>query len=303
MSVRQLSDSPSAPLRDTACPMCGGTQRRSRFQEPPFGVWLCTSCDLTYVSPRMADDDLLQEVYDATYWTSPTPHLRGYRDYLGDGELIAETFRRRLRGLAQHLPQPGTVLDVGCAAGGFLQVMEKAGWQIQGLEPSETMHRVANERLGPERVRAGGMECLKEGELFDLITFWDVLEHLPQPPEALAQAASHLAPGGKILVLTQNVASPFARLLGRRWQHYKHLEHLAHFHRGTLKAAIEGAGFSIETMGPRHTGKLIRLDFLVERSARISPLLERALRPLLRLGNPSFYCNPMDELVAVASRC
>jgi hypothetical protein len=80
--------------------MCGGTQRRSRFQEPPFGVWLCTSCDLTYVSPRMADDDLLQEVYDATYWTSPTPRLRGYRDYLGDGELIAETFRRRLRGLA-----------------------------------------------------------------------------------------------------------------------------------------------------------------------------------------------------------
>ena len=105
MSVRRLSDSPSAPLRDTACPMCGGTQRRSRFQEPPFGVWLCTSCDLTYVSPRMADDDLLQEVYDATYWTSPTPRLRGYRDYLGDGELIAETFRRRLRGLAQHLPQ------------------------------------------------------------------------------------------------------------------------------------------------------------------------------------------------------
>jgi hypothetical protein len=54
-------------------------------------------------------------------------------------------------------------------------------------------------------------------------------------------------------------------------------------------------------MGARHAGKLIRLDFLVERATRISPWLERCLRPLLRLGNPRFYCNPMDELVAVAS--
>ncbi len=57
----------------------------------------------------------------------------------------------------------------------------------------------------------------------------------------------------------------------------------------------------VPTMGARHAGKLIRLDFLVERATRISPWLERCLRPLLRLGNPRFYCNPMDELVAVAS--
>ncbi|HJM56148.1 MAG TPA: methyltransferase domain-containing protein [Planctomycetota bacterium] len=301
MSVRQVHDTPSAALQEAPCPLCGGTQRRSRFQEPPFGVWLCSGCDLTYVSPRIADEALLPEVYDATYWASPTPRLRGYRDYLGDTDLIAETFRRRLRGLSYHLPEPGSVLDVGCAAGGFLQVMEESGWCTLGLEPSPTMCEVARERLGPERVRAGGLECLREGELFDLITFWDVLEHLPLPQAALQRAAAHLAPGGRILVLTQNVASPFARLLGRRWQHYKHAEHLAHFHRGTLRAALEGAGFAVETMGARHAGKLIRLDFLVERATRISPWLERCLRPLLRLGNPCFYCNPMDELVAVAS--
>ena len=165
MSVRQVHDTPSAALQEAPCPLCGGTQRRSRFQEPPFGVWLCSGCDLTYVSPRIADEALLPEVYDATYWASPTPRLRGYRDYLGDTDLIAETFRRRLRGLSYHLPEPGSVLDVGCAAGGFLQVMEESGWCTLGLEPSPTMCEVARERLGPERVRAGGLECLREGEL------------------------------------------------------------------------------------------------------------------------------------------
>jgi SAM-dependent methyltransferase len=302
MSVRLLDEPARHPLQEAACPLCGGTQRQSRFQEPPFGVWLCTSCDLTYVSPRVADEALLDEVYDASYWASPAPRLRGYRDYLGDEELIAETFRRRLRGLARHLPEAGSVLDVGCAAGGFLQIMRDSGWRVLGLEPSQSMCAVAQERLGPGRVRAAGVECLEGSEFFDLITFWDVLEHLPQPQLALSRAAAHLAPGGRILVLTQNVASPFARLLGRRWQHYKHAEHLTHFHRGTLRAALEGAGLAVESMGARHAGKLIRLDFLVERAARISPLLERGLRPLLRLGNPRFYCNPMDELVAVASR-
>ncbi len=301
MSV-QLLDPPAADLlRDAACPLCGGTQREARFQDPPFGVWLCTGCDLTYVSPRVADEALMSEVYDATYWASPAPRLRGYRDYVSDEGLIAETFGRRLRGLARHLPEQGRVLDVGCAAGGFLQVMQQAGWQVLGLEPSAPIRAVAQERLGDQQVRAGGLEALEPSERFELITMWDVLEHLPQPQVALERAAQHLAPGGRVLVLTQNVSSGWARLLGRRWQHYKHAEHLTHFHRGTLTSALETAGLEVQFMGPRHAGKVVRLDFVVERAARISPLLERALRPLLRFGNPRFYFNPMDELVAVAS--
>lgn len=289
------------PLTEVACPLCGARERRQKFAAPPFGVWSCAECELVYVSPRVTDAALLQGVYDHEYWHSAAPRERGYRDYAGDDALHLATFRRRLRALRRHLPARGNALDVGCASGCFLEVLAQEGWEVHGVEPSSTVRELTRRRLGPERVSAGSWEQLPDdGRRYDLISFWDVLEHLPDPVRALEQATERLAPGGRVCILTQNVASPWARLLGSRWQHYKHAEHLTHFSPATLERALGAAGLCTLAMGPRHAGKLVRLDFVVERAARISPWLARALSPLLRLGNPTLYVNPMDELLVVA---
>ena len=254
-----------------------------------------------YVSPRVTDAALLEGVYDHEYWHSAKPRERGYHDYPGDDALHLATFRRRLHALARHLPSRGSALDVGCATGCFLEVLAQDHWEVHGVEPSATVRELAQRRLGTGHVSACAWEQLPDdGRRYDLISFWDVLEHLPDPVQALTQAAGRLAAGGRVCLLTQNVASAWARLLGQRWQHYKHAEHLTHFSPLTLERALGAAGLRILTMGPRHAGKLVRLDFVVERAARLSPWLARALSPLLRLGNPTLYVNPLDELLVVA---
>lgn len=290
-------------LVEAACALCAARSGRVRFRAGPFRVLACSGCGLTYVTPRVADEALIERVYGAAYWRSPAARERGYADYLGDAELHLRTFERRRRSFARHFDRPGRVLDVGCAAGSFLAVMARAGWRVRGVEPSPVARAWAARQLGPGVVQ----ECRFEGadlmpESFDLVTFWDVLEHLSDPLAALRRARALLRPGGIALVETQNVDSLAARALGRRWHHYKHLEHLHHFQRATLARAFRAAGLRPLGASARHAGKYVRGSFVVERSARLHSALPRLLRPLFASGRRAFYVNPLDELIALARR-
>jgi SAM-dependent methyltransferase len=292
---------PAAALEPVLCGLCGGAERRLEFAEGPFEVVTCSSCDLTYVTPRLKDASLLQSVYDEGYWSSDAAKLRGYTDYRRDEPLYLRTSRRRWPVIERHCARPGNVLDVGCAAGYFLSVARERGWRIAGFEPSETIRRTAEERLGPGIVRGGVLESagFAPGS-FELVTFWDVLEHVPDPVACLAFARTLLAPGGKLLIETQDVKSLAARALGRRWQHYKHAEHIYHFHRGTIAKALARAGFEVLENRARLGGKFVSLSFVVERAGRVHPILSWLLAPLRALGERALYVNLFDEMIVVA---
>ncbi len=292
---------PEHALHPVACGLCGAADSELKFEDAPFSVVTCRGCGLTYVTPRLADRDLLQHVYDEGYWSSTAAKTRGYTDYRADAPLYLRTYRKRLAVVDRHFERPGRVLDVGCAAGYFLAVMQERGWQVTGLEPSDAIREQAAERVGRANVRK---ELLDEADLapgsFDLVTLWDVLEHVPDPVRALSRVRSLLAPGGKLLVETQNVDSLAARVLGKRWQHYKHAEHIYHFNRGTLGRVLAGAGFRELENSPRYGGKYVSLGFIAERAGRLSPLLSFALSPLRMLRGVALYVNLFDEMIVVA---
>ena len=283
------------------CGLCGSKERRLEFQDGPFSVVTCTRCDLTYVTPRLLDRALIEKVYDEGYWRSGAPKDRGYGDYRRDAPLYLATYRRRMRVVRRHFARPARVLDVGCAAGYFLSVMKDAGWQVTGLEPSDAIRPQAEERLGTEHVRAGllGQIELPAGG-FELVTMWDVIEHIPDVVAAAREVRRLLAPGGKFLIETQDVKSLAARVLGKRWQHYKHAEHIYHFHERTLADALGRAGFRVLENRPWLGGKYVSLGFIAERAGKVHPLLSAVLSPLRLLGNASLYVNLFDEMIVVA---
>jgi len=286
---------------DPPCALCGGRERRERFSAGAHTVVTCTACDLTYVTPQLSSRALLEQVYDASYWSSTAPRERGYGDYLGDSELYRATFSRRLRALQRWLPAPGRALDVGCGPGLFLEVLREAGWDVAGLEPSAHARKAAESRLGRGVVRS---RTLAEARFvpgsFDLVTFWDVLEHLPDPLDALRRARALLAPTGRLVLETQDVRSLAARALGPRWHHFKHGEHLHHFHRGTLQRALRASGFEPLSMRAGPGGKYVRREFLVERSARLSHALPRVLARLTRFLPEVVWVDLGDEIVCAA---
>jgi len=286
---------------DPSCALCGARARRERFREGAHAVVECEGCRLVYVTPRRSARALLMQVYDEGYWRSARPRERGYADYLGDEERWLATWRRRFDTLAAHLPAPGRALDVGAAAGFASRVLAERGWRVSAVEPSEPARARLLESLGADALVG---RTLDDAELapasFELVTLFDVIEHLPDPLAALARARELLAPGGRLLLETQNVESRAARLLGRRWHHYKHAEHLLHFSPATLGRALAASDLALEALYVRGGGKYVAREFLVERSARLARWLPRVARPLSRLLPRTLWVDPRDELLVVA---
>lgn len=288
-------------LEDVACGLCGSRERSLHFADGPFSVVRCNRCGLHYVTPRLKPGVLIESVYDEGYWSSDAAKDRGYTDYRADAPLYLKTYQRRKSVVARHFPRPGRVLDVGCAAGYFLSVMQKEGWQVVGYEPSDAIRAQAQERLGGAPVHGGALEAapLEPGS-FDLVSFWDVIEHVPDPIQTLRFVRTLLKPTGKLLIETQNVQSRAAKWMGKKWQHYKHAEHIYHFDPGTLLKLFEAAGFELLENTPRLGGKYVSLGFIAERSARLSPVAAFLCSPLKLLAKRSVYINLFDEMIAIA---
>lgn len=300
---------PEEALQEVGCGLCGKDEHELCFVDGQFRVVKCTCCGLTYVTPRLADASLIESVYDESYWNSSAAKQHGYTDYRADAPLYKRTYRGRrsivdryLTGAKRSDGTPRRVLDVGCAAGYFLSVMQESGWDVLGLEPSDAIRKAAVEELGADHVKGGllGFDDGLEPGTFDLVTFWDVIEHIPDPRAALVRAAELLVPGGKLLVETQNVASRAAKLLGKKWQHYKHAEHIYHFDPRTLGRLFDEAGLTILENTPRLGGKYVTLDFLAERVGRIHPVLSVLASPLKLAGGAALYVNLFDEMIVVA---
>jgi SAM-dependent methyltransferase len=139
-------------------------------------------------------------------------------------------------------------------------------------------------------------------ESFDLITLWDVIEHVPDPQQLLGCVRSLLRPDGKLLLETQNVRSLWARLLGRRWHHYKHAEHLYHFDPDTIARLLAACGFKLLHCGPGYAGKYVSFGFIAERAGRLGRIPGLLFSPLALLQSYSLYVNPRDELIVVAEK-
>ncbi len=296
-----LKSIPAGALQPVDCGACGSAERSVKFEDGPFSVVTCKRCELTYVTPRLGDAALIDDVYNEGYWSSDSAKQRGYTDYRADQPLYLKTYRRRLSVVERHFPEAGRVLDVGCAAGYFLKVMQEEGWDVVGLEPSDAIRPHAQELLGEKNVLAGVLGDVDlEPHSFDLITMWDVIEHIPDTVAAIREVGKLLKPGGCFLIETQNIDSRAAKVLGKRWQHYKHAEHIYHFNKKTLGAALEKAGFEILEAGPRLGGKYVSMGFIAERAGRLHPALSFVLSPLNLMRNLSIYVNLYDELIVVA---
>ncbi len=281
--------------------MCGCERFKTAFEEPPYSVRRCARCGFGWATPRLSDAGLAAMYSEDSYWRSRSPKTLGYGDYRAEEPLYLRTFRRRLEFALRNGPRSGAALDVGCAAGFCMEAMRQLGFEAHGVEVSATIASHAVEHFGFDSIHIGTLQGSPfPDRSFDLITMWDVIEHVIDPRGLLAKARALLKPDGLLVLETQNIDSLFARALGRRWHHYKHAEHIYHFTPATLRTLLDSSGFAVEVLTPRFGGKFISLDFVAERAARIHPLLSAALRPAAKLQPVSFYCNVMDEMVATA---
>jgi len=226
--VSAVSDRGTVP-----CASCGGASAQ-RFTVRGFRVHRCEACDLEFVHPLPAPAEL-SAVYSEGYFSGEGP---GYADYFGaERASNLEKARRRLDLLETlGLPSRGRVLDVGCSDGTFVESAAERGHAAYGIEVSaEALARIPADtraRVAPSYTEAAAWAP------FDCVTFWDVLEHLPDPQEALREAKRLLVPGGIVGVCVPVIDNLNARLLPRTWDQYKPPEHLWYFSRKSMRQLL-----------------------------------------------------------------
>ncbi len=281
------------------CSLCGSwdarqlypaAERRNGHGEPndlyactstAFGVCgpivKCLHCSLVYQSPVPPHGEIIDSyagVVDERYEQERSGRI--------------ETFGRDLAALQRH-QRSGRLLDVGCHIGLVLEVDRDAGWEGAGVEPS---------LWAVKRARAHGLDVrhgtLQEGdfdeESRDVVTMWDVVEHLADPLAELRRVHRLLRPNGLLALSTMNVDALFPRLMGRRWPWYMQM-HLVYFSRRTLQSTLAKAGFRVVEMVPHK--RVVRLAYLVSRLEPYSHLAYRSFDWLVRLSRQS------DRLVGV----
>ena len=203
-----------------------------------FRLLRCPQCGLVMTSPRLGRLEL-EEFYRPEYWGRVNADDPAWvrRDQAPRTSFL-ERFRQR-----------GRILDVGCGLGLFLLALDPARWDRYGIEVMPAAYREAQRRLGADRIITEDLSDFTRGAPFDVITFWDVLEHVPDPAAALRQAARLLKPGGLVLVRAPNFASYLARRYGADWYALSLPYHLFHFTPATLTGMLEAAGFKFRALG------------------------------------------------------
>jgi 2-polyprenyl-3-methyl-5-hydroxy-6-metoxy-1,4-benzoquinol methylase len=220
------------------------------FEKAGFVLVRCPGCGLVFQDPQPTAEQL-----SASYYQDPDfarALLGPYRDF------TLERAREKVALLrAAGVWRPGVrVLDVGSSSGAFLEVASEAGAFSTGVEVGVTVSEHARAR-GID-VRTGTLADAVPGladERFDLITFWDVIEHLPDPYHELELARSMLAPGGIIAATLPNVEGLYPRLTYRllarptgRWEYPELPVHLYDFAPLTIRRLLARAGYDVTTL-------------------------------------------------------
>lgn len=225
------------------CNLCGSNNVRLRYQIDRFHIVRCIQCDLVYVAEEITDQELIG-YYGEAYYTGAQD--KGYADYIGRRELRKEYFRSMIPRIRRHLRvEAPRVLDVGCAAGFFLEVAREQNWEAQGVEISAYAADYARSRLGLNVFTGSLAEAQLSSCTFDLISFWDVIEHVGDPLKALRLSYDLLRPDGLLVLSTGDISGFTARVYGRQWGLLAPPGHLFYFSRETSFAMLRVAGFAV----------------------------------------------------------
>ena len=270
-------------MQHVACDLCGGDDTAVRYLSTiehegreDWSAYRCThsgygrhhsivqcrKCGLVYTDPRPDGDDIVE-----TYQAVEDPL---YVEERG-GRVL--TFEHHLKPLERLTGPPAgrPLLDVGCYTGVFVEIAGKHGWDAWGVEPS--LWAVEQAQASGLRVLQGTLDTAALPEPgFDVITLWDVIEHVADPRNTLEQAHRLLTPGGLVVIHTIDIDSAFARLMGHRWPWLMEM-HLFYFSRRTMRAMLESCGF--EVLSDRPQGRYLRLGYLMSRLRALLPLIGR----------------------------
>jgi 2-polyprenyl-3-methyl-5-hydroxy-6-metoxy-1,4-benzoquinol methylase len=221
-----------------ACPLCGQTGVQEWLSAPDrlhgrqqnYTLVRCSACSVVWLNHPPRPDEMHLHYTDAYH-----------KLISAAGETSPWRWQRHKRELA-HCKQSGSLLDLGCSSGSFLESLRGEPWKLYGIEMSVDCAKRAEARTGAKVFVGDILEAPFPPESFDVITCFDVLEHLYEPTRVMAKITEWLKPGGIFYVFVPNIDSAEARVFGSYWCGLELPRHLFHYSPTSLRYLAKSVG-------------------------------------------------------------
>ena len=236
--------------RSRQCVVCLANELDPKWNDKGYEWLQCRNCQSVQTTTTM-EEAQLQEHYNDTYYEGHKDEIVNgrYVDYIGSRSFIQSNLRRRIDWALPHLNQQSGQrwLDVGCAAGFLLDVVRDYGYSPYGLDYAEFGPRYARQHLDMPNARQGTLDSIPSDfpTTFDVISFIDVLEHVPNPRETLLKTIELTAPGGYIIGETFDPTCLVANITGDKWHAVDPPNHLTIISEKGIAQLMEARGLEL----------------------------------------------------------
>lgn len=285
----------------TVCPFCKNLKSKVIFKNRKYTLVSCAVCFLAYLAP-MPTPTQIRKIYQQDYFKNNKDLAGGYGDYQQMEKVLAKESKRKIKFIKKYTDK-NKLLDIGCGLGTFLKIAKSTGFNIAGNDISSYAQRVVKNELKVPFYPGEVFKASLPKESFDIVTAWDVFEHIPQVNETFQSVAKTLRPGGFLFLTTPNIKSWDSKVLGKYWYGYKKIpEHLIFFSPESIKKLLKANGFNV--IAVKTWGFERDLEFLSQKISLYIPWFKKFAGPLINLlafGDKSIYL-PVTDMIVVAQK-
>ncbi|MBP7652682.1 class I SAM-dependent methyltransferase [Candidatus Dependentiae bacterium] len=217
----------------------------------------CGDCGFVYINPQLAPELIVSSysgAVDETFVSQNASRIITFKN----------SFKKVINKLGITDTSKYKVLDIGCAGGAFPKAAFDLGFEITGIEPSKWLSEYGRTQYNID-IRTGTLESHDFQERqFDIITLWDVLEHISCPEMTLIKIDKLLKDSGRLVLTYPDINSFTSRILGKNWPFLLSV-HLYYFNRKTIRKFLEKYGYEVEYVSPYWQS--LELGYILKRAA------------------------------------
>jgi len=286
-------------MNSNCCPLCKKGNSKTTYKKDELHIFKCNDCGLLFIFPQPTDEEInllySEEYYKPWGLNTDLPAL---------SEMKKATFTNYLELIEKYKPI-GSVLDIGCATGLFLEVAHQRGWDVHGVEISGYSAEIAQKKFGSSTVLNGSLESASYRQYsFDVVFMSDLIEHVKDLHTFLHEVFRVLKKDGLIMIVTPNASSLSLRTMRSYWPHFKK-EHLYYFSASSIEGLLKREGFH-----PIHitaSSKAINIGYFERQLSSypvpiLTPLLKMMVKAMpLFLRRKNFFLRT-GELLVIAKK-
>lgn len=202
-----------------------------------------------------------------------------YKDYLDAKQLKLLTANERLDKISAY-SSGKKILDIGCAAGFFLEAAKARGFEVRGIEFASAAIAEASPEVRDKIIQGNIPEVLGRWKNeFDIITAFDIIEHMLDPVKFVSDVKKALRPGGLLVISTPDTGHYLRYLMRAHWPMLQPFQHTVLFSRDAMRAMLLAGGYQDVQVHATH--KFLTPLYLAKQLRETNRMLAAVMTPLL----------------------